>query len=80
VRLNQVTLHVTDLERSVAFYTMLGLKQIVGSERYARFVCPDGDETFSVEVTDEPIPPPSDVIYFECDDPTRTSALSRHAG
>jgi catechol 2,3-dioxygenase-like lactoylglutathione lyase family enzyme len=68
VRLNQVTIHVTDLQRSVAFYTTLGLKQIVGSERYARFVCPEGDATFSIEVTDHVPAEAGDVIYFECDD------------
>jgi catechol 2,3-dioxygenase-like lactoylglutathione lyase family enzyme len=68
VRLNQVTLHVTDLERSVAFYAALGLKQIVASERYARFACPDGDSTLSVEVVDDASAGSADVIYFECDD------------
>jgi catechol 2,3-dioxygenase-like lactoylglutathione lyase family enzyme len=49
VRLNHVTLRVTDLDRSVAFYKMLGLTQIVADEEYARFVCPDGDSTLSLE-------------------------------
>jgi catechol-2,3-dioxygenase len=35
-RLNQVTIAVSDLERSVAFYRRLGLTQIVADERYAR--------------------------------------------
>jgi catechol 2,3-dioxygenase-like lactoylglutathione lyase family enzyme len=42
MRLNQVTLEVTDVPRAVEFYRGLGLVQIVGGDdRYARFVCPD---------------------------------------
>ena len=49
MRLNHVTLRVADLERSVGFYRSLGLIQIVASHGYARFVCPDGDSTLSLE-------------------------------
>lgn len=38
--------------------------------RYARFHCPDSDETLSVEVTGEP-PAPAQ-LYFECRDLDRT--------
>ncbi len=48
MRLNQVTMPCTDLAASVRFYTALGLKQIVASDHYARFVCPDGDTTLSL--------------------------------
>ena len=68
MRLNQVTLHVTDLGRSVRFYRTLGLKQIVDSDDYARFVCPDGDETLSLDVVDTLQAGATDVIYFECRD------------
>jgi catechol 2,3-dioxygenase-like lactoylglutathione lyase family enzyme len=69
MHLNHVTLIVSDFERSKAFYTALGLVQIVGSPpRYARFRCPDGDATLSIEVTGEPPRPPSAEIFFECDD------------
>jgi hydroxymethylpyrimidine/phosphomethylpyrimidine kinase len=55
MRFNQITLLVTDLERSKAFYYMLGLIQIVDAPpRYARFRFPDGDATLSVEVTGDP--------------------------
>jgi catechol 2,3-dioxygenase-like lactoylglutathione lyase family enzyme len=37
VRLNQVTLAVSDLARSVDFYRRLGLEQIVADAGYARF-------------------------------------------
>ena len=58
MRLNHVTLIVSDFERSKAFYKGLGLIQIVDTPpRYARFKCPDGDETFSIEVTGKPPAP-----------------------
>jgi SAM-dependent methyltransferase/predicted enzyme related to lactoylglutathione lyase len=70
MRLNQVTVEVTDVARAVEFYRGLGLIQIVGGdEHYARFLCPDGDSTFSVERAQGPLPGRSTVtIYFECDD------------
>lgn len=46
--LNQVTIPVTDLDRSVAFYEALGLRLIVKAPHYARFECPAGDATFSL--------------------------------
>jgi catechol 2,3-dioxygenase-like lactoylglutathione lyase family enzyme len=67
MRLNHVTLRVADLDRSIAFYKMLGLTQIVGDDRYARFVCPDGDSTLSLESRDESPKPAASVIsvHFE---------------
>jgi catechol 2,3-dioxygenase-like lactoylglutathione lyase family enzyme len=49
MRLNHVTLRVAELDRSIAFYKLLGLTQIVASDGYARFVSPDGDSTLSLE-------------------------------
>ncbi len=67
MRLNHVTLIVTDFERSTAFYNALGLVPIVHEPpRYARFRCPDGDETLSVEVTGEPAAASRAQLYFEC--------------
>ena len=70
MRLNQVTLEVSDVPRAVEFYRGLGLQQIVGGDdRYARFVCPDGDSTFSVELSERPLPEWTPAtVYFECDD------------
>ena len=69
MRLNQVTMPVSDLARSIGFYRRLGLKQIVDSPHYARFEVGDGASTLSLELT------PADElsgkgahIYFECDD------------
>ena len=53
MRLNHVTLHVSDLERSAAFYRRLGLTQIVGgTAHYARFQSPEGDATLSLLVAE----------------------------
>ena len=68
MRLNQVTMPCTNVVASVEFYAKLGLIQIVASEHYARFVCPDGDTTLSVHVVDEVVGGSAPVVYFECDD------------
>ena len=69
MNLNQVTVPSTNVARSAEFYRRLGLIQIVEDlPGYARFECPDGDATFSVERAD---PRPGDsaiVVYFECAD------------
>jgi catechol 2,3-dioxygenase-like lactoylglutathione lyase family enzyme len=71
MRFNHVTLIVSDFERSKAFYTTLGLEQIVDAPpRYARFVLPDGDATLSIEVTDgiERRETARVQVFIECDD------------
>jgi len=67
MRLNQVTLAVSDLARAVAFYKSLGLQQIVAADHYARFALPEGGSTLSVEVHAEMLPS-SAVVYLEVDD------------
>ena len=69
MNLNQITIPSLDLTRSVPFYKNLGLKLIVEAlPHYARFVCPDGDSTFSIHQT-ETLPKGDGVtIYFECED------------
>lgn len=68
MRLNQVTIPSANVARSVEFYKRLGLIQIVESlPRYARFVCPDGDATFSIHRVDNIAPGEKPVVYFECD-------------
>ena len=58
MRLNHVTLIISDLDASLRFYEKLGLRPIVLAEpRYARMVFPDGDETLSLEVTGEAAQP-----------------------
>ena len=70
MRLNQVTVPVSNLSRSIAFYRGLGLQLIVRDESsgYARFMLPDGGSTFSIHVFDGRLVPSNVVIYFECDD------------
>jgi len=69
VRLNHVTLIVTDLEASMSFYEALALKPIVLEKpRYVRFVLPSGDETLSLEVTGEQKAGSRVQIYLECPD------------
>lgn len=68
MNLNQVTVPSTDVARSVQFYMHLGLIQIVASlPGYARFVCPEGDATFSIHVVDAVAPGEKPVVYFECE-------------
>ena len=79
MRLNQVTLAVSDLDRSVAFYRALGLKQIVADDDYARFVCPDGESTLSLAVK-EVVPPSATTVFLECDDLDATVSALEDAG
>jgi hydroxymethylpyrimidine/phosphomethylpyrimidine kinase len=67
-RLNQVTVTGTNYERSVEFYTKLGLKQIVDNPPdYARFETAGGG-TFSVQIDPEETVNATTAVYFECDD------------
>lgn len=67
MNLNQVTIPVTDLARSVEFYSQLGLVQIVDAPpRYARFECPDGDATLSLHRVARVDPDSGFTVYFEC--------------
>ena len=66
MKLNQVTVGTTDYEASVAFYTALGLRQIVASSpRYARFETPSG-ETFSIHQV--AAVESTTIVYFEVED------------
>lgn len=73
MNLNQVTMSVSDLERSIVFYQKLGLTLIVNSpeNRYARFECPctgkGGGSTFSLHEAKE-FSANGASIYFEVDD------------
>jgi len=81
MRLNHVTLIVTNFERSTAFYSTLGLVPIVHEPpRYARFRCPESDETLSVEVTGESTATARVQLFFECLDLDRTAAQLRAKG
>ena len=68
MNLNQITVPSLDPARAIAFYQALGLKLIVKSQpHYARFQCPDGDSTFSIQQVEQ-LPTDAGIhIYFECD-------------
>ena len=68
MNLNQVTVPSLDVAKSVSFYEKLGLQIIVKAlPHYARFVCPDGNTTFSIHQVKE-LPKGTGIsIYFECE-------------
>jgi catechol 2,3-dioxygenase-like lactoylglutathione lyase family enzyme len=69
VQLNHVTLAVCDVEASAAFYTRLGLVQLVASyPDYARLLSPQGDTTLSLQRVEHGSPTPSASIHFEVED------------
>jgi catechol 2,3-dioxygenase-like lactoylglutathione lyase family enzyme len=81
MRFNHITLIVSDFERSRAFYTTLGLIQIVdASPRYARFQFPDGDATLSIEVTGEHPATSTAQLFFECADVDASVAALKSKG
>lgn len=68
MNLNQITVPSSNIKRSISFYQTLGLKLIVESPHYARFVLPEGNTTFSVHLVEE-LPTGNGVsVYFECED------------
>ena len=67
MNLNQITISVRDVAKSIDFYEQLGLKLIVKSlPTYARFECQIGDATFSLHQSDEQNSN-NNWIYFEVD-------------
>ncbi len=80
MNLNQVTVAVTDVARSIAFYQRLGLTLIVCDlPHYARFICPDGQATFSLSLAAQ-VSPSQTLIYFECAELDATVARLQAAG
>jgi predicted enzyme related to lactoylglutathione lyase len=67
MNLNQVTLPALNVAESVAFYTRMGFKIIVDRPHYARFKCPDGEASFSVEQAESVPAHPGAIVYFEID-------------
>lgn len=77
MNLNQVTLPSLDLEKSIPFYEKLGLKLIVNTSlNYARFLCPNGDSTFSLHKVEKLPQGDGAYVYFECENlDTKVAAL-----
>lgn len=68
MNLNQVTVPTTNLDVAIEFYQNLGLKLIVKStEKYARFLCPNGNSTFSLHIVDQLQKDHGVSVYFECE-------------
>lgn len=66
MNLNQITIPVQDVVRSIVFYEGLGLILIVKAlPHYARFECNEGQSTFSLHQTDEALQNSGLWIYFE---------------
>jgi catechol 2,3-dioxygenase-like lactoylglutathione lyase family enzyme len=78
--LNQITLDVSNVERSARFYETLGLRRIVWSPpRYARFECQSGSTTLSLHLADPPIASGA-ALYFETEDVAAKLADLQQAG
>jgi catechol 2,3-dioxygenase-like lactoylglutathione lyase family enzyme len=70
MNLNQITVPVLDVERSILFYQKLGLTLIVKAlPDYARFLCEKGQVTFSLHRVDKQASEPRAWIYFEVEEP-----------
>lgn len=66
MNLNQITIPVKNVEKSIEFYQKLGLKLIVHSNsHYARFECPKGNTTFSLHQVESLFVGEGIWIYFE---------------
>jgi catechol 2,3-dioxygenase-like lactoylglutathione lyase family enzyme len=66
MNLNQVTVPVRDVEKSISFYEKLGLRLIVKSlPHYARFECTEGASTFSLHQVDQLPEGEGTWVYFE---------------
>lgn len=69
MNLNQITVPACDLSKAIPFYEKLGLTLIVKSlPHYARFTCPNGTSTFSLQHTNKLPQDEGITIYFECED------------
>ncbi|PPK93950.1 putative enzyme related to lactoylglutathione lyase [Nonlabens xylanidelens] len=69
MNLNQITVPVLDIPKSIAFYESLGLNLIVHThDSYARLELPHGDATLSLSKVNQ-VPQGDGIkIFFECDD------------
>lgn len=68
MNLNQITIPVLNIDKAIIFYETLGLQLIVKSPHYARFICPEGDSTFSIHQVEKLPDGEGITVYFECED------------
>lgn len=81
MNLNQVTVPVKDIHRSLEFYQKLGLRLIVHTnDYYARFECPGGDPpaTFSIHEVEQL--PTGDGTWVYLEVPTVDDVVKELAG
>lgn len=69
MNLNQITVPSLNVEKAIEFYKKLGLQLIVKAlPNYARFLCPEGESSFSIHHV-EKLPSGDGIhVYFECAD------------
>lgn len=79
MKLNQLTLDVSDIFRSKAFYRRLGFRLLVDSPHYCRFLAPEGDTSFSIHLTEE-VTPSGAMLYLETDNVDAGKARLEAAG
>lgn len=66
MNLNQITIPVRNVEKSIDFYEKMGFRLIVKAlPSYARFECVDGDSTFSLHQSENTTNNSGTWIYFE---------------
>ena len=69
MNLNQVTVPSINIDQSIKFYQKLGLQLIVHTgPHYARFLCPQGQSTFSIHKVDALPIGDGIMVYFECNE------------
>ena len=69
MNLNQATIYCSKTVETAEFLKKLGLVLIVDSlPRYARFECPDGESTLSLQHDENAVVSNNIVLYFECAD------------
>lgn len=81
MNLNQITIPSLDVETATEFYKKLGLQLIVdAAPRYVRFLCPNGDTTFSIHKIEELSKNNQTTIYFEVDNLAETVSSLKQKG
>lgn len=76
MRLNQITVSVANIPKSVAFYEGLGLQLIVLSPHYARFIVPENQATFSLHLAE--LVCSTTTIYFEMESENEVNEKVNH--
>ena len=79
MKLNQITLDVSDIAASRDFYLKIGFGLLVESPHYCRFLAPDGDTTFSLHVADK-VAVSGATLYLETESLNRDKAKLEASG